>query len=198
MDAQCGWCYGNSSNIMKIKDIFKDQYAFELLTGGMWTGTHAPRGGEKLSEFLKTNGPRMSTITGAHLSEAFYRLAQDDSYIFSSLEPNAAICLVKQLKPDAAFLFAKKTQEALYIRGERLDKLQTYVPILNELSIDRDVFKLNWMRDENLANVYREFSESSKYANGFPTLLRQNGTKIELIASGYFNLDDVMSRLNMD
>lgn len=35
MDPQCGWCYGNSENITALQEVFKDDFDFELLVGGM-------------------------------------------------------------------------------------------------------------------------------------------------------------------
>ena len=34
-DAYCGWCYGFSSVIKQIADVFKNQLQFEVLSGGM-------------------------------------------------------------------------------------------------------------------------------------------------------------------
>lgn len=198
MDVQCGWCYGNSDNISKLQERFKDDYTFEIRTGGMWLNDKAPVGGDELSQFLRVNGQKMSSVTGAELSDEFFKLANDSSYVFSSLEPNAAICLVKQLAPEKVFIFVKMIQKELYIGGKRLDKIETYLPVLNELCIDIDAFKIQWLSDNNLSDTQKDFIEAGKYVDSFPTLLRQVGEKIEIIAIGYFIYEDIVARLISD
>lgn len=192
MDPQCGWCYGNSDNITKLKKQYESKYEFELLVGGMWLGQNAPRGGENLSQFLKVHATRMATTTGAKVGKEYYNLAQDDTYTFSSLEPSAAIIAVKQLQPNLVFEFTKKVQELLILKGQRLDKLDNYLPILNELKVSKNDFKKLWLSKSNLEKMQQEFKYASSKANGFPSLLLND----EILSSGYFDLELVAQKLN--
>lgn len=187
MDPQCGWCYGNSNNIFEIQKEFSSSFEFEILTGGMWLNENAPIGGEKLSQFLKTNAPNMTSRTGVVINTNFFELAKDETYKFSSLEPSAAIVLLKELFPDKAFLFAKEVQSVMFIDGKRLDKKETYIDILDKLNIDSSFFKKLWLTGDNLTKTHQDFDTASELANGFPTLvLEQNGSK-QVLSSGYFD-----------
>ena len=192
MDPQCGWCYGNSENISQLKKQFEDDYEFELLVGGMWLGQNAPKGSVSLSQYIQTHASRMAHTTGAEVGQAYYDLAKDSSYIFSSLEPSAAIVAVKQLKADSVFKFARKIQELLLLEGQRLDQVQNYYPILDELNIPKEEFKNLWLSKDNLEKTQQEFIRASSRTNGFPALLLQDKT----LKSGYFDLESVVKTLS--
>ena len=197
MDPQCGWCYGNSKNIAALQEEFKEEFDFELLVGGMWIGQNAPIGGDNLSQFLHNHAPRMATTTGAHVDSSYYELAKDSSYSFSSLEPSAAIQLIKEIAPDKVFLFAKNVQLALFVEGKRLDDRETYMEIFETMSIDTSAFGSVWMGADNVAKTRVEFTNASNLANGFPTLVITKEGKTETLASGYFDKKAMIRKLNM-
>lgn len=196
MDPQCGWCYGNSSNIQTIANEFKDIFDFELLVGGMWLGENAPIGGEQLYDFLKSNGPQMEARTQMPLSGSFYELALDSTYTFSSLPASAAIVLIKQLVPEKGMLFAKDVQKSQFAQGKRLDRIETYESILKALEIEVSVFKENWMSENNLKATEIEFLKAREYAQGFPTLLIEQNDTLQVLTSGYFEINPVRNYLN--
>ena len=196
MDAQCGWCYGNSANMSKLTADFSSKFNFEIVTGGMWLGQNTPKGGENLSAFLQANAPRMSATTGATIGEAFYSLANDSSYAFSSLEPDAAITLVKAMAPERVFEFAKQVQRALYVAGKRLDETDTYIEILDDMGLSKIEFLNQWMTDGNIKHTKAEFEKAKTLAQSFPTLLLHTNGKTEVLASGYFNYAPIFEYLN--
>ncbi|MGB0871262.1 MAG: DsbA family protein [Flavobacteriales bacterium] len=195
MDPQCGWCYGNSENVSSIRKTFDQTFNFELLVGGMWLGNDAPVGGTELSGFLQAHAPRMAKTTGANVGQAYYDLATDSSYAFSSLEPSAAIVLIKTISPENTFAFTKDVQKMLLQDGKRLDKLENYLPILKSLKINEDDFKKAWLSAENIKNTQAEFSKASQLANGFPTLILQTKDGQKVLASGYFDLEQMVQTL---
>ncbi|MCT4665114.1 MAG: DsbA family protein [Flavobacteriales bacterium] len=187
MDPQCGWCYGNSSNILKLQEKFGKEIEFEILVGGMWLGQDAPKGGAELSSFLKNHAPRMSQTTGAEVSEAYYQLALDSSYSFSSLEPSAALVLFLELYPNRVFEFSHNIQKALFVLGKRLDQKETYQEILLSMDIDFKEFEKKWMTATNISAAKKIFNQASSKASGFPTVLLNN----QLLVEGYFDYHQV-------
>lgn len=196
MDPQCGWCYGNSKNIAALQEEFEGKFDFELVVGGMWIGQNAPVGGDNLSQFLLNHAPRMATTTGAHVDSSYYELAKDTSYSFSSLEPSAAIQLIKEIAPDKVFSFAKNVQFALFVEGKRLDEKGTYIEILKTMSINVSAFDSLWMGADNISKTKAEFTNASNLANGFPTLVISQNGKTDILASGYFNKEIMIQKLN--
>lgn len=195
MDPHCGWCYGNSQNITQLKASFSNQFEFEILVGGMWLGANAPFGGPRLASFIQSHAPKMSQTTGAEVSEKYYQLTSDTSYQFSSLEPCAAIYLVKQIASEKVFTFAKKVQEAQFIDGLPLHNISSYTSILEELDIDLAEFQSKWKTSENIKETQKEFEKARTLANGFPTLIYSKESKNYLLASGYFELDRMKQQL---
>ena len=194
MDPQCGWCYGNSENITALQEDFEEE--FDLLVGGMWLGQNAPVGGDNLSQFLHKHAPRIATTTGAKVDSSYYKLAKDSTYSFSSLEPSAAIQLVKEIAVDKVFPFAKNVQLALFVEGKKLDDKETYIEILKTMSIDPSAFGSLWMGADNISKTKAEFTYARKLANGFPTLVITQNGKTETLASGYFNKETMVQKLN--
>lgn len=129
----------------------------------------------------------MEAATVAYLSKAFYELAKDSGYVFSSLEPAAAIVLIKELAPKRTFAFAKAVQRSIFAEGKRLDKIETYEPILRELKIDTEKFEKNWMSESNISKTQKEINTAKQMASGFPTLLFQDESGTHPLTSGYFN-----------
>lgn len=195
MDPHCGWCYGNSDNMQSVYREFKDRFEMEILVGGMWLGENAPQGSENLFQFIKVNGPRMEQTTGVTIGDGYHALTRDTSYVFDSFPPCAAIVCVKQLDSSKAFDFTKKVQEALYKDGLRLDKLDSYLPILEALDLSTTDFQAQWLSDKNRQDTKLEFSKAQTLARGYPTLILESNTQKSTITSGYFNRKEMMRYL---
>lgn len=196
MDPHCGWCYGNSGNITDLYSEFSDQIDFELMVGGMWVGYNAPNGGSAFERFINNHSPQMEATTGAYVSKVFYELVKDSSYVFSSLEPAAAIVLIKDLAPEHTFAFAKALQRSIFAEGKRLDKIETYQPILRELKIEPEEFEKNWMSESNISKTQKEINSAKQMASGFPTLLFHDESGTHPLASGYFNKEEMVHTIS--
>ena len=196
MDVHCGWCYGNSDSISTVVHQLETQIDFELLTGGMWLGENAPKGGNGLYQFIQNHSPQMEATTGAYVDPKFYNLTKDSTYVFNSLEPSCAIALIKEWTPSITLEFSKAVQHSIFAQGKKLDQLETYLPILEKLKIDVSQFKEKWMTQKNILTTTQEFESGRKIARGFPTLALQTNNDIQIIASGYFNPDIVIKNIN--
>ncbi|MCT4589682.1 MAG: DsbA family protein [Carboxylicivirga sp.] len=195
MDPHCGWCYGNSENMIWLEEQLQNKLNIEIVVGGMWLGSNAPLGGNEFSHFIQSHSPQMEQRTGAIVSESFYDLAKNTTYTFSSLEPSAAIVLVKQIMPEKALLFAKELQKATFLSGHRLDEIATYTSILKRLGLDEADFTDKWLKVENVKATEAEFKTSRQLARSYPTLLIEINDEIRPLASGYFNKEEVLNKI---
>ena len=195
MDPQCGWCYGNSENILQLKETLKDEVDFELLTGGMWVGENAPKGGVGFNNFIQQHSPTMERTTGAEVSAKFYELTKDETYTFSSLEASQAIVAVKNIAPEKAFAFAKCVQRIQFVDGKRFDKLESYIEIVEQLEIDTNDFVQRFQSPENLMETKHEFAIARQLASGFPMLVLKVGENYYGIISGYFKVSSTVKKV---
>lgn len=195
MDPQCSWCYANSGNIEEIEKALNGKMDITLNVAGMWLGDEAPQGGASYFQNVTQHFPPMISKTGADIGTAYYDLASDPSYTFSSLEPSAAIVLVGNMNPEKTLVFAENVEHALFVKGKRLDKLETYLEILERLQIDPDMFKKNWMSEDNLSKTKANFERSKMLATNFPTLLLRQGTKRQVLGMGYFTKEEIMPKI---
>lgn len=186
MDPHCGWCYANGSNIEYVYKTFKNYLAFEVMAGGMWLNDRAPVGGNELKTFIDEHAPQLIEKTGAILSDDYLALVKNPEYTFSSLEPSAAMQAVKTMAPHKTLAFSKLVQASIYIEGKRLDKLETYLPILAMLQLDRKTFEATWMSTENKVKTLAEMDYVQGFSTGFPALILKQNEKYYRIASGYF------------
>lgn len=191
MDPHCGWCYGNHKNMDAILDKYQSQLPFELLVGGMWVGKFSEQGGPKLLKFIKGHTPDIVKRTGAKITQNYYDAAKDTSYTFSSLEPSAAIVLVKELKPEITFEFVYLVQKAIFVDGKRMEEYATYEPILKHFNLDTKVFKTRWLSQNNIDKTMKEFEEAKAISYGYPSLFIARNGKTNVIAAGEFDVEEI-------
>ena len=195
MDPHCGWCFANSNNINEVVYQLNDSLQFEIIVGGMLIGQDAPYGGSVFSQFLSEHAPSMANAIGVELNPKYYELAMDSTYQFSSLEPCAAIVLIKQMAPQKSFQFAGEVQKSMFVKGKKLNDLATYIPILNQLNIDVTEFTNQWLKKDNLKNTYDEFELASSLTNDYPSLLLQKDNKTFMLAPGYLEKEEILELL---
>lgn len=195
MDPLCGWCYGNSNNITSLYNKYKEQINFELVVGGMWLYNNAPMGGAGLHQFVKNHTPKMAALTNAEVGAQYFTLAADTTYTFSSLEPCAAIYLIKKQSPEKVFSFAKEVQKKMFVTGEKLNELQSYLPVLKDLAINTTDFTEKWLSETNVLNTKKEFARATALANGFPTLIYQEDNQTTVLAAGYFEKNSIENKI---
>ncbi len=196
MDPQCSWCYANSGNIEEIEKALNGKLDITLNVAGMWLGDGAPQGGASYFQNVTQHLPSMISKTGAEIGTGYYDLASDPSYTFSSLEPAAAIELVRTMNPEKIIVFAENVEHALFMDGKRLDKLETYLEIIEKLNMDTGMFEKNWMSEDNLSKTKATFARAKTLATNFPTLLLRQGTKTQVLGVGYFTKEEIMPKID--
>ncbi|HET8830003.1 MAG TPA: DsbA family protein, partial [Pelobium sp.] len=70
-DALCGWCYGFSDVMTKLYHEYKNDFDFEVISGGMILGDReGPISGT--AELIKTHLPRVEETTGVVFGQGFW------------------------------------------------------------------------------------------------------------------------------
>ncbi len=199
LDVHSAWCYGNSETIEEIHDVFSKDVEFELLVGSEKPFNNIQKGGDEFHLFSTTNLPRVESYTKMFISSEYYKLTKDESYLFSNYEPSIAISIIKNISNTKVFTFVKEIQRALFAQGKRLDKLNTYLPILDLLKIDKSSFESKWISlisDE--AIVKQEVLSEQYLAEDYPTLILKDEVENITLATGYFEKFKMLDYLDME
>lgn len=199
-DAYCGWCYGFSPVIKKIALDYKDQFSFEVLSGGMIPAEN-PQPISVMSSYIKDGYKRVEELTGAKFGTDYlwHILNPDKSDWYPHSEKAAiALCIFKELYPEQQVEFAADLQYALHFEGRDLTDDEAYRHLLEKYIINAESFYEKLKSEDYREKALYEFSLCKQLqVTGFPAMLLQTGeSKFYLVARGYTTYDDVKSRIN--
>ena len=198
-DAYCGWCYGFSPVIKQISEDFKDQFEFEVLSGGM----------------IITEEAKHINVTAGYIQQA-YKVVEEHTgvqfgpdYLWhinnpglsdwypSSEKPAIALCIFKEFYPERQIGFAADLQYALHYEGRDLCDDEAYLHLLEKYSIQPETFYSKLKSEEYKERAYYEFALCKQLqVTGYPAVLMQvNETKFHLLSRGYTAYEELKKRI---
>jgi putative protein-disulfide isomerase len=198
-DAYCGWCYGFSPVIKQIAETYKDDFEFEVLSGGMIISEKA----------------KHISVTAGYIQQA-YKVVEDHTgiqfgtdYLWhinnpdlsdwypDSEKPAIALCIFKEYYPDRQVAFAADLQYALHFEGRDLCDDEAYRHLLEKYSIQPEPFYTKLKSEEYKERAYYEFALCKQLqVTGYPAVLIQVGdTKFHLLARGYTAYEELNERI---
>ena len=198
-DAYCGWCYGFSPVITRIHEEYKDQFDFEVLSGGMIL-PEQPRHFAPMAKYIQGAYKRVEELTGIKFGEDFlwHVFHPDETDWFPSSEmPAIALCILKEYRPDKAVEMATDLQYALNYEGRDLTDKEAYRHLLAKYNIPEEEFYAKLKSEEYKQKAHYEFALAKQLrVNGFPTVFLQPGeTKFYLLGQGYTDYETLKQRL---
>jgi putative protein-disulfide isomerase len=196
-DALCGWCYGFSPVLKQCYEKHKNDFEFEVLSGGMMMGDRVGSIND-IAPYIKTAYHTVENTTGVKFGEAYLRLLEDGSMILNSELPSIALSLFKQYFPDQSVLFAHEIQNALYFDGRDPNEFETFRYIAVNHGIDPDEFEAKMKTESAKEAAYYDFALAKQLrVESFPAVLMQTSeTGFYLIAKGYTDFETLEFRIN--
>jgi putative protein-disulfide isomerase len=194
-DAYCGWCYGFSPVIRRIFEEFRQQFAFEVLSGGMIL-PEKPQPIGVMAEYIRSAYPVVENRTGIRFgSDWLWHInnPEESDWYPNSEKPAIALCVFKDYYPDEAVLFAGELQYALHYEGRDLTDDEAYRHLLEKYNISEKEFYGKLHHPAYKEKAYDEFAVVRQLkVNGFPTVFLQvSDTKFYLLTRGYADYDTV-------
>ena len=185
-DALCGWCYGFSPVLKECYEKHKNEFEFEVLSGGMMIGDRVGSIND-IAPYIKSAYHTVETTTGVKFGEAYLRVLEDGSMVLNSEMPSIALSLFKQYFPEQSVLFAHEIQNALYFDGRNPSEIETYRYIAVNHGIDPDEFEVKMKMESSKEAAYYDFALAKQLrVESFPAVLIQSSeTGFYLIAKGY-------------
>lgn len=199
-DAYCGWCYGFSGVIKKIAEEFKNEFDFEVLSGGMIL-PEVPQPISTIAPYIQNSYKAVEELSGVTFGPDFLfhiNRPEDSDWFPNSEKPAIALCIFKEYFPDKGVAFAADLQYALNYEGRDLTDDEAYRHLLERYSIDADDFYTKLHSQEYKDKAYYEFQLVKQLkVDSFPQVLLQvSESKFYLIAKGYTDYETVKTALD--
>ena len=197
-DALCGWCYGFSPVMEKVKASYADNFDFEIISGGLKLGVEAGPIGV-VAPYIKAGAYKVvEQQCGVKFGDDFINgPLQEGTMILNSLQPAIALSIVKKLKPEKAFEFAAILHKAIYVDGLHPEHMEGYGSYAEKIGFSRTDFVAS-MYDESYRELaQKDFDISRRYGiSGFPTLVGIKGDASFVISNGFVNFQSISSKLD--
>lgn len=198
-DALCGWCYGFSPVINKFYEEHKNDFNFQVLSGGLVTGNKiGPIG--VVAPYIKEGYKQVEKRTGIEFGEAFLEdILEPGEALFSSIPPARAMALFRNQLPDKQIEFASRLQKAFYYDALPPADWNTYGKCAADFGLNADEFAEKMQHPKIEEVVYEEFRVVSHWGiQGFPAVVLQKENQAYLLTNGYTdyeNLEDALSQI---
>jgi putative protein-disulfide isomerase len=199
-DAWCGWCYGFSPVINRIFSEYREQLAFEVLSGGMIL-SNPPQPIGVIAPYIQKAYLTVEERTGIRFGKdwLWHIFNPDKSDWFPSSEkPAIALAVFKDYHQDLAIPFATDLQWALHEEGRDLGDDEAYRHLLEKYAIPETGFYAKLHSEEYKEKAQEEFALVKRLqVTGFPTtLLQVSESKFYLLCTGYTDYATLKSRLD--
>jgi putative protein-disulfide isomerase len=198
-DALCGWCYGFSDVMVKLKNKWEREIEFETISGGMISGERVGPLNE-MAPYIKSAYKTVEERTGVKFGDVFVNdVLQKGEVILSSEPPSRALTTFKFLQPENSVDQAHEIQHAFYFDGHDLNKTETYRRIATKLDIDADDFSILFESEQMKAKTEEDFYLTQQFGiTGFPAVVAIKDNEYFLVARGYTDfeqLDEVIQKV---
>ena len=199
-DAYCGWCYGFSPVIKKISIDYKDQLAFEVLSGGMLF-SEQPQHIGVMAGYINNAYKHVEEMTGITFGESYLwhvQYPEESDWYPESTKPAIALCIFKEYHPANAIAMAADLQYALNYEGRDLTDDEAYRHLLHKYNIPEEDFYKKLHSEEYREKAYYEFALVKQLqVKGFPCVLLQvSDSKFYLLSNGYTDYETLKRRID--
>jgi len=196
-DPLCGWCYGFSQVIQECYEKHKDEFEFEVLSGGMMIGERVGSI-NTIAPFIKTAYHSVERTTGIKFGEPYLRHLEEGTMILDSELPSIALSVFKLYFPDLAIPYVHDLQSALYFDGKNPNEYELYRYLAVNFGIDPDEFEIKMKLDTSKEAAYYDFALARQLrVESYPAVLIQTSdTGFYLIAKGYTDLNTLNMRIS--
>jgi putative protein-disulfide isomerase len=186
-DALCGWCYGFSPVIKNLYLKYKDEFDFQVISGGMILGDRVGPISQ-MAPFIKGAYKKVEETTGIKFGDKFINeVLEEGTMLLSSEKPSIALSVFKSYLPDQAVLFAHDIQKALNFYGLDLNDNQTYKELIKPYKLPEEEFLAKLDNEEYRQLAYYDVALARQLqVTGYPAAFIKTGElQFHMIAKGY-------------
>ncbi len=186
-DALCGWCFGFSPVVAQLQATYQDRIAFDVISGGLFLDERAGLINDVAPHIKAGAYKQVEARTGVKFGERFLTEGvAKGAMTLNSRPPAAAICIVKEHKPEQAIPFVSTLLNAFYVDGMDSEDSDGYAALAAEIGLDAGQFSAEMQTPHYHQQAQAEFDFYRGYGvRGFPSLVLESGGQRYLLATGY-------------
>lgn len=190
-DPLCGWCYGFGSTILQLFNKRKDDLEFEVVVGGMITGSRiAPF--HTMQNYISGAYKRVEEMTGVKFGEGYLKELLPSETILNSEPPCRALVTFRSFEPGQVVPFAHALQKKQFLDGRDFNTDDVFAELARDFKIDPVAFLERFHSEEMKYQTQQDFHWSqSAGIKGFPTVVLKTDAGYYMVAHGYRPLEDL-------
>ncbi|EJL02453.1 MULTISPECIES: DsbA family protein [Pseudomonas] len=177
-DPLCGWCYGAKPLVEAAGAVLP----IILHGGGMMTGANRQQVSPQLRNYVMPHDRRIAEYTGQPFGHAYYEgLLRDDSAVFDSAPPIAAILAAEQLGGRGLELLGH-LQTAHYVEGRRIADQAVLLALAQSIGFEARTFQATLDAVDVQGHIKASRTLLAKVGGqGFPTFALERDGRFTLI-----------------
>lgn len=191
-DPLCGWCYGAGSAVRTLAET--PDVELKLVPSGLFSGAGARPMDDAFAAYAWSNDQRIERLTGERFTERYRAdVLADRQQLFDSGPATMALTAVALTAPERELDALKAIQQARYIAGLDVTRMDTLVTVLAGLELHQAAERLAQRNDELLAATHARVVSAQALlsefgARGVPTfILETDGVRQLLHSSAAFS-----------
>jgi putative protein-disulfide isomerase len=188
----CSWCWGFAPVVRGLVERHGPAVRLTLALGALGRGDRPMRAEDKA--FVREHWEHVRERTGQPFDFAFFDRAE--GFVYDTEPACRAVAVVRGQQPELALPYFHAVQEAFYAHDRDVTKLEELCPIAVALGLDEAGFAQAFAEARTRAAVAREFAETAALGvAGYPTLLRLEDGRADVLSLGYRPLAEVEAAL---
>ena len=196
-DPMCSWCYGFGPELARLMEGLPDT-TLEIVLGGLRANNTEVMDGASKSA-LRSHWQHVHDASGLPFSEAGLSA---DGFIYDTEPACRAVAAARMLAPHATFKVFQAIQHAFYADGLDVTQRAVLAQVASSaltaagFPIDAAGFEANWASDAAIAATIADFEQTKRWGiSGFPTLVLEQGGKLDLVTSGYRKTEALVEQM---
>jgi putative protein-disulfide isomerase len=198
-DPMCSWCWGIAPALEELRRYCaKQNLAFVIVVGGLRPGGGTPWN-DNFKDFLRHHWGEVEKRSG----QTFGTALLDKEYFDYDTEPACRAVVVARAMlhatdPDGARLlgFFTAIQKKFYVDSQDPTELAFYADICGAAGLDFAQFSAGFESEQFRGETGGDFELSRGWGvRGFPTVIVQQGTSGQMIATGLATAEQMIERI---
>ncbi len=197
-DPLCGWCYGFSPTLDRVREVLGNQVQIRIACGGLITGDREQPIRE-VADYLRQGMQSVEKQTGVKFGRAFVEGLLAEGTWISRSEPGCrAVLLVQEIWPQHSLDFAQALSRAFYYDGLPPDTPETMSQVAHNTQVDADLLLSRWNQPETHEQTLQTFAQARSLGiQSYPSLFLWRNSTLLPIVHGCVSAETILEKLKL-